>query len=58
MVNLTLFDINGKIIVKKDRIILSGKSTERINVNNLATGIYFVRLASDKFMYVNKVMHK
>lgn len=55
-VDLTLYDINGKIILQKDKMILSGRNTENIYVSNLAGGIYIVRLAGDKFVYVNKLM--
>ena len=49
-----LFDLNGKQIYSKTNVIANQK--EELNVQNLAEGIYFIKVYNDKFSTVKKVV--
>ena len=43
-VTLTIVDLLGKEISKEEKVLFSGKSTERLDVSNFQNGVYFINL--------------
>ena len=43
-VTLTIVDLLGKEISKEEKVLFSGKSTERLDLSNFQNGVYFINL--------------
>ena len=41
---LTIVDLLGKEISKEEKVLFSGKNTERLDVSNFQNGVYFINL--------------
>ena len=41
---LTIVDLLGKEISKEEKVLFSGKTTERLDVSNFRNGVYFINL--------------
>jgi len=52
--NIALFDINGKLILKKTDVQLETP----INVNNLPNGVYFYKILNKQQFYTGKIVIK
>ena len=52
-VNFALIDMNGRVISQK---VINANATERINLEGLARGTYFVRITNNNFTKVEKLI--
>ena len=53
--NINIYDINGRVIEKKNNFISSaGKNEYRINSNLIKTGIYFIKIETEKRIETKK----
>ena len=43
-VTLTIVDLLGKEISKEEKVLFSGKTTDKVNVSNFQNGVYFISL--------------
>jgi len=57
-VNLIIYDILGREVKRlvSDEIIKAGNHTVEFNGTNLASGVYFYRLETDKFTDTKKMV--
>lgn len=56
-IQISIFDLNGKIIHQK-AIIKTGNEPERIDLSSFASGIYFIRIQTEKEEYMKKIIKK
>lgn len=56
-IQITVFDMNGKTI-KQKLILNNGNTTEQVDLSSIATGIYFVKIQTDKEEYIKKIFKK
>ncbi|MGX7667737.1 VPS10 domain-containing protein [Flavobacterium pedocola] len=52
---ITVYDLSGKIILTDERVTISN-SSYLLNLTNVATGIYFVKIASDDKSVVKRII--
>ncbi|MEZ4907340.1 MAG: M12 family metallo-peptidase [Saprospiraceae bacterium] len=51
--NVELFDLNGRKVFSSQQ---QGFESKYINLNNLSSGIYILKIYNDKFIYTNKIV--
>jgi len=51
--NLELYDITGKVVLRRD---ISAKGSEKIGIDKLNSGVYFIRVVNGKRSVVRKVL--
>ncbi len=51
-----VFDILGKVVLKKNVVISKGTNTFRLKTNRLAPGLYFIRLANAGIANVERLV--
>ena len=56
LADLLLYDINGQFIKRKNILVSSGLTTNRMDVSNLASGTYVVVYSGKKRKIAQKVM--
>ncbi|MBA4139633.1 MAG: T9SS type A sorting domain-containing protein [Segetibacter sp.] len=54
--DLMVFDILGKVVLKKNVVISKGTNTFRLETNRLAPGLYFIRLANAGIANVERLV--
>ena len=55
-VTLTIVDLLGKEISKEEKVLFSGKSTERLDVSNFQNGVYFINLQAGNKLTTQKLV--
>ena len=51
--SLELYDITGKVVLRRE---ISAKGSEKITIDGLGSGVYFIRLVNGKRSVVRKVL--
>jgi uncharacterized protein (TIGR02145 family) len=51
---IELFDVTGKRILQEQEILSKGNHT--YNLSGIRSGVYFIKIASDKFFYTSKIV--
>jgi hypothetical protein len=54
--DITILDIFGKVVIRKNILISSGFNSNKINIQNLLPGLYYVRLSDGKKQSVMKLV--
>ena len=55
-VTLTIVDLLGKEISKEEKVLFSGKYTERLDVSNYQNGVYFINLQAGNKLTTQKLV--
>ncbi len=55
MVNMTIFDLEGKQVMTRE-VVIQSEAPFKVEIGNLAAGIYLVQLRSEAGVQVKKVM--
>ena len=55
-VTLTIVDLLGKEISKEEKILFSGKTTDRVDVSNFQNGVYFINLQAGNKITTQKLV--
>ncbi|HYE55615.1 MAG TPA: T9SS type A sorting domain-containing protein [Chitinophagaceae bacterium] len=55
-VNITVHDLNGRIVYRSNKSFAPGLSENRVNVASLPSGTYFVKVAGQEFNETRKVV--
>ena len=53
---LTIVDLLGKEISKEEKVLFSGKTTERLDVSNFQNGVYFINLQVENNITTQKLV--
>ena len=55
-VTLTIVDLLGKEISKEEKILFSGKTTDKVDVSNFQNGVYFINLQAGNKITTQKLV--
>ena len=56
MVDITILDAHGKVMISTEIPVKAGKSYNRIDLNNTSQGVYFIKVLGDKLNTIEKLV--